>query len=409
MGATVLITLNSYDLPDVQHYDSMKDINWDTVNCLVFNSSKDSDFETIRVLSLIKDRVEKIIYINKEISPLFYCIFTGLEADIYDSEEYLSDGSVLGYLVDSYKSTDMTVKSSSSEIERLTKCISDLSNSDMERVQELLGNAYWLKTLNRAVLNVSSSVVRSDKANVQVVSMLEETMHLIKTLEQAQANTTIEIENLKVLVKETEKNERHTKHLLYSKYNVPLTTPKVMYIHAVGPCRYLNSFILSYQDYLKMKRQYTSKILFILPNLNAYRKRYNEAPRISMDSIDLLRIEEHDYFITFEPTKTVLDRFFTQKRVGLFIVVDLTFGDPLIAGSMVEKYYAASSAEDIARFNLDMKRTFLTYTGPADGPIIIPHIPKYASQAHSTRKSSYFDAVKTRFVKLDSVLIKDGR
>jgi hypothetical protein len=409
MGSVVLVTENSYDLNGVQCADSLKNVDWADLDCLVFHSSKDTDFEAVRILSEIKSYVSKVIYINADINPLFYCIFTGLDADIYDSEDFLADEGVLKYLIEDYKETGMTMKSSTSEIETITKYISALSDTDLENVQSLLGNSFWLKTLNTAVSNVNTAVVRADQANFEIVTMLDETVKLIKTLESSQLNTTNEIEKLKVMVKDLERKERPNIPFLYSRYTVPLSVQKVMYIRSVGPCRYLNSFILAYQDYLKMAKQYSTKVLFILPNLSMYIRRYENAPRISMDSVDILRTAEHDYFITFEPKKTVLDHFFNQQRIGIFIVVDLTLGDPLIEGSMVEKYFAASSANDVQRFDLRMDRTFVPQVGPDKGPIIIPHLTKYATSNTSTRKSMYYTHLKDRFERLNSVLIKDGR
>lgn len=403
MGDIALVSVDKYEIPGVTCYDSLKNIDFSNVTCLIFHSSKDSEMDTALILSKLKGQVEKVIYINKKINPLYYCIFTGLDADIYDMEESLSDPSVIQFMIDNYKNTGMAIKPPSADVETLAKGIAALSSMNLENLQKLLNNDFWIRTLNTAMTNVDNALTRASQINIDVVEMLGETMSLIQTLERGNEATSRELVKLKQLVYELEKKEKPNSVFIFHTYHVPVTVKRVLYVRALGYCRYLNSFLLAYQHYLKMNKKLNSKVLFAFPKLKVLMQKYKDIPRLARDSIGMVDLRSHSYFITYEPQRMVLDEFFNQQYVDLFIVMDGMFGDSLLEGHMVETYYALSGISDLQRFDIPPRKAILSLTAPPDS-ILIPHINKYVEANEHTRRTMYFDKCSDMFKRLDDVL-----
>lgn len=431
----LLMSSDNYDLggTDIVCASSFKNLDTSEFRCLIFNSSTDEEFIILRELSRLKGEIEQVIYINSKINPLLYCIFTGLNADIYDSESYLLDPQLLLYLVENYKQTDFVLTSPNDAVDTLARSIAALSTKNIDSIKGLLSNDFWLKTLSTAVSNVDTAVVRSTQVGIDVLAMVTEASKLIDVLEETNQSTAGDLSNLKVMVKglqetteqtliqkndelsqmkqvisELESKERPNSPFIFSRYDVPVNTPRVLYIKAYGHCRYLNSFFLAYQHYLKMQKQYVSKMLIITPKMKDMIKRYEGITRLAPDSVELLDMASKSVFVTFEPRKLILDAFFSQQNTQIFIVVDWMYGDPLVAGHMVEKLFAVSGVSDITRFNLRVERTLMPIVG-VTGSITVPHIPKYSNLDEHTRRTAYFNHCADRFEKVDKFAIQAVR
>lgn len=404
MSNTLLVTTANYTLNEIRAVKSFVNIDWEGVSALIFHSTIDGDLDVIKELTSLKDRVGKVIYINSKINPLYYCIFTGLDADIYDSEDFLADESTLMFLVDSYKETGMTMKSANDDLDTLAKSIATISTSSLDGLQKLLSNEYWTKTLTTAVTNIDHTLARANQININVVDMLTESNKLIKELEESNGKTTEEISKLNNIIQDMERKTKPSTPFFYASYTVPVNVPNVLHIKSYGECRYLNSFILAYQHYLKMSKQTNAKVLFIMPKLKLLMQKFREVgTRLAPESINIVEYQGSQIFITYEPKKLILDSFFNQKGVELFIVIDLMYGDKLIEGHMVKDYFAVSSTTDITKFNLDLERCIIPISGTTKN-IHIPHIKNYLKANDSTRRSMYFDRCATQFASLDETL-----
>lgn len=408
MGKTLLVTINNYTLPDVKSVRTLQNVDWEGVECLIFHSSTEIEVELTQSLTKLGKDVKKVIYINKDINPLYYCLFAGLDADIYNTEDYLQDETVVNYLVSHYKETGMALKPADDAMDTLAKAIATLSTSNTDSVQKLLTNPFWIKTLNTAVSNVDTALSRSNQINIDIVELLTESTKLMDNLEYGQENTSREIEKLKKLLVNMDNEPKSNSPFLFSSYAVPVSVSRVLYIRSYSPCRYLNSFILAYQDYLKMHKQKTVKVLFILPKLKLNIQRYKEVPRLDQESIDMVNLAAHEVFISYEPKKAVLDAFFGQGSVNVYIVIDLMYGEKLLDGHMVRTLSAVSGGTDIKRFGLNPKKVFMPIVG-VPGATVIKYIPNYINANPVTRKNMYYTVSKESFATLDKELFIEGR
>lgn len=400
----LLVTTDNYNLKRIRTVKTFENIEWSNVSTLIFHSTTDPDISLIGELTSLKDKVDKVIYINSKFNPLYFCMFTGLDADIYDSEEFLSDDEMLEFLVDSYKETGMTVKSPNGDLEVLAKSIATISTSSVDGLQKMLSNEYWTKTLTTAVSNVDNAIARASQININVVEMLTESTKLIRDLEDTNIRTNDEIQKMQNIIQEMEKKTRPSTPFIFSSYNVPVNVPKVLYIKLYGNCRYLNSFILAYQHYLKMNRQYNAKVLFLMPKLKLLMQKYRDvATRLAPESLGIVELQANSVFQTFEPKKSVMDAFFTQSGTQIFIVIDMMFGEKLLNGHMVKEVYGVGSSSDIERFKLNPSRCIMPISARRES-ILISHIKSYTQANAATKRSLYFDRCAESFKRLDKIL-----
>jgi hypothetical protein len=409
MGVTLLVSVDNYDIPDIISVNSLKNTDWGTVDCLIYHSSIDSELDMGLEINKMRGEVQKVIYINQTISPLTYCLFTGLDADIYDNEDYLSDSSVLDFLKSSYKTTGMTIKPPSADFEILARGIATISSSNYETIQKFVSNPFWVKSLSTAVINVEGALDRTSKLSVDIEEMFSEVAKLIGGQKENQENTGRELESAMKLITEMEKKPRPNAPFIFSTYSVPVNVSKVLYIKAYGNCKYLNSFVLAYQHYLRNSKQYSSKLLVALPKLKINMQRYNNVARLAPDSIDMVDMNVSDVYITYEPKKIIMDAFFGQQNVQIFIVLDLMLDtEKLVQGHMVENFYALSSLSDVGKFKLKPERC-LNAISTNGVTLQIPHITKYTEANDSVRRTMYFDKCVETFKKIDGLLLKNGR
>lgn len=411
----IVVSTNHYDYMNFKCIPSLQNIEWENVECLVFHSTRDNDVDAILELSRAGDCVKKVIYINQRINSLYYGLFAGMNADIYNDENMLNDEETLSYLVDEYGNTGMTIKAPSNDMETISKFVATVSKENVETLSKLVKNNLWLQTLETSLKSVETALVRTDEANVGMVEMFNKTSEIISALEEGQTRTTEEIEKLSNYLAKIEensnKNSNNNNMFFFSTFQVPNTIPKVLYIRVYSPCRYLISFISAYQHYLKMTKQVNSKILIAVPRLKQFIKKYEKLPRLAQDTINTNRnLASQEIFVTTEPKPQILNAFFNMKS-DVYFVIDMMFGDALIQGAKVSSLDAVSCVSDIARFGLKSDRCIVPHIG-TNLNIVIPHFQKYNtpglanSQADTTSKrTKYFEGCKDKsFARLDKLL-----
>lgn len=416
MGLQLVISKNRHDYENFECRQSLLGIDWKDVSVLIFNNSKDDEVDVILELSKAGEIVEKVIYISQQINALYYGIFAGANADIYDDEGMLLEEEVLNYLVSDYKQTGMTIKPPSDDVETISKFVAAVSKESADSLLKLVNNSIWLQTLKSSVESVETALVRTDQANVSMVEMFNKTSEIIDNLQEGQMRTTEEIEKLSKYLEQVEQTSTVKSMNIFDfpTFQVPNTVPRVLYIRVYSPCKYLFSFVEAYQHYLKMTKQISSKFLIAVPKLKQYIKKYENLARLSSETINQRGIQNQELFVTHEPKSQILTAFFNM-RADLYIVVDMMFGSALLAGAKVTQYSAVTGLSDIQRYGVDTKRCIISGAGLSSN-IIIPTISNYAYTnsgngksrvpANSTvKRTKYFEVCKDKGYKaLDTAL-----
>lgn len=359
--------------------DNIVGIDWKQVEVLIFNSCVNTDVDTILEISKAGEVVEKVIYINSNIDSVYFSVFSGINADIYDNEDVIYDEDILDYYVEEYKNTGETVEKPNKDVDKMSEVVKVLGANNESEILEKLKNPMWLKAIESAMQNVETSLVRTDEANVGMVELFSKTSEIIDNLQEGQEKTNQEIKKLSEFMRDLEEKSKSKNQGVfeYPTFKVPNTVPKVLFIKVDSPCTYLLSFLGAYQHYLKMTKQKTSKLLIASPKLKLMIQKYSEITRLSSETIHTRGIdrEEIETYVTFEPKSVVLSAFFNMK-VDLYIVVDMLYGPPLIEGARVERLDAVNSFTDMQRFKVDAKRCIISSASPPTC-VFIPRIPNY--------------------------------
>ena len=414
----LVLSVNKYEYENYTCIQSFQNIDWNNVEVLIYHSSRDTEVDVIMELSKASKIVEKMIYINQNINSLYYGLFAGFDADIYNDESFLSDESMLDYLVDEYKKTNMNVQPPNKDVETISKFVATVSKESAESLAKLVKNNFWLQSLESSMKNVETALVRTDEANVNMVEMFNKTSDIIDTLQANYIRTTEEIEKLSSYLQELEQKSRDKENnsslTIFPPFKVVPTAPKTLYVHVCSPCRYLFSFLSAYQNYLKMSKQKNVKMLVCAPKLKQFMIKYDNEnfSRLGMDTINIRGIENYDLYVTFEPRNQVLMKFFSMKA-DIFIVIDMMFGGTLLQGSKVIPLEAISGVSDIKRFKLDPKNCIVPHSG-LNTNIVIPTLMQYNYVVQgknlvptniTIKRSKYFEKCHDKaYLKLDTLL-----
>lgn len=405
---TLVVTTKEVVLEGYTVTRSLKGIDWKTVSCLVYNNCEDPDMSVILELSKAKNYVKNFIYISGNLSSIYYCIFQGLNADIYDDESYIMDAGILDFLVDNYKSTGMTIKGSNENLETLAKGVAAFASGNVENLQKLIDSPVLKKTLDNALVQVDQSLARTSDIGTDVVEVFSELNTYVNNLLDRNKKTSAEIENLEKVLKTYEENPSFSAGMkansgfVYPTFQVPMSVQKVLYVKVYGNCNFLNSFLLAYQDYLTMVKQKKCKVLMIQPKTATIMQKYKDIPRIARDSVAMMNFKS-DFYVTYEPLKMVLEAFFKQQA-HVFIVIDyLGARDPMLKGHMVRQLNAVNSVSDITTFNLRLNTIISAMVGVREG-IILPRIKGYSQANKTTKLQMYSSQCMDKYQKLDSIL-----
>ena len=400
----MLITTANVTLKNFVVVDSIMVVDWGTTEGLIYNDSKDDDLAVLSEIAKVKDSLKYIIYINSDIKPVFFSLFSGINADIYDNSELINDEDILDFMVSQYGKTGMTLKSSVQEFKDLNKSLDAVLKDDGNGVLNLAHNRLWRKTVSGALAKVDTTLARADQINSDMVGIIGKAKAQADKLVDTNKEMTDQLASLNETISEFSNGISPTP-MIYAAYKVPAATKRVLYIKSYSHCNYLMTFLIAYQRYLKQTMGVDSRLLLVLPNLSIYAARYKEIPRLAVESLGVMTNLNKDIYCTFEPKRDIMRRFFEGNNL-LYIVVDEMYSNAIIStGAKVEKFYAVSGTSDIERFELDPSRTFFSTNGIETG-YVIPYIENYRTSYTnvSARLQAYYAACKNLYNRLDKEL-----
>lgn len=393
---------------------SLKDVDISACECLVFNDSIDDSVDDILILSKLRGKEIKCIYIAAEIDPLYSIAFNALDGLIVhynEPESLLHDKEVLDYMVQNYKTSNMGIKSASQEFESLVECIKELCDTTDRKdvatlVDSTVNNNLWKKNLQVKIASVDAAVALSEVKDDVTLKLIKKLGGMLDEVTQSNAETTYSLGELQKTLAEMQVSSKQNTITCYTKYTVNPANKHVLYVKEYSTCPFLKSFMCAYIRHIKRAKELNFKMLLILPKLKNVMEKYSEMPRLSPDSIKLVNIDDSDkesVFITYEPTKAVMDKLFNSKYDG-YIIVDCTFGADLIAGPTVTKLMAVSSCKEMIKLKVPENKTIMAMidTGKNIG---IPYFEEYASHKNDTAKiSMYVTNCEHQYEKIDKML-----
>ena len=401
----LLVTTGDYTPEGYRVVRSIVDMDWDNVEGIIFNDSKDDDFTVLTELAnpAVRGKLKFVIYINSEINPIFYGLFSGMGADIYNDNSHLESIEVLDFIVSQYgQNKGLTIKSPSQNLEALNRSLEKVLSEDSKDAA-IVANKVWKKTVSEALAVVDTTLTRADQINSDMVRVIGEAKEKTDKLIETNNEISESLKNLSEAVNEFS-NGVSSPTRIYSTYKVSSATKKVLSIKCYSHCTYLMSFLIAYQKYLKSTKMTDSRLLLILPNLSVFTTRYQSIPRLAIETLGTMINMNHSLYCTFEPKREILNKFFDGNNM-LYIVVDEMYSNSIIgSGAKVEKFNAVSALSDVSRFELDINKTFFPIVAMKGG-FNIPYIEDYSTRytTDTAKLSAYFSACKEMFDRLDKI------
>lgn len=386
---------------------SIKDVNIEDCECLIFNSSENSMVEDLLLLSTLKDKNIKSIFINDDIEPLYSIAFNGLQGVIVkqsSSMEILKDNEVLDYLVNSYRDSGMNAKTTSQEFESLVECVKVLSEaSEGDKLVEVINNELWKKNLQAKLSNIDVAIAKANEKDTAVIQLLGKLSKMLDDVNRNNEEMAMQISALQKSVMDMQISGARNNLNFFPRYSVSPALKHVLYVKEESTCPFLRSFMYAYMKHVSRVKELNFKMLVVLPKLKSVMEKYRSLPKLSPDSIKLVSIDSSDVYVTFEPTKAVLDKLFSSRDDG-YIVLDCSYGDELLTGHTIVRLNAVSSYADMERLKLKEDRTIMSMI-TTERNIEIPYFKEYVTQKNDASKISlYVSYCKEQYEKLDKML-----
>lgn len=400
--------------------NKLSGLSWMAVDTLIFHSCDDDEVTFVSALSALPATVKTLVYINNELDPLYYSIFSGRDAYIYNDEVFLTDKDTLDYFVQNLGNLGCECQRASAELGVLETFVNQLTSAAPREVMHNLTNKNYMATIVSAMQTMSNTLVLAEDSAPKVVELTDRLNRHIEVLEEQVKRTSDEIESLRNMTKTLNAKQvgqnilQGQSAMKFGTYNINPTIKNVVYIRCFGDVPYLTTFLIAFQGWLAATRNgkaTSSKILIARPGFANYMQRYAEVPKITAQSAGLFDINRHNVCVTFEPNKKVMDVFF-KAETNIFFVLDFMQSDtPLVAGHMVKTFNGYSSPKiyrsmvrDAARAPLT--RSFFSRDGAGDTAFIIPYIEGFCDKGDAERKSAYFKACKDMYTRFYDIIAK---
>ena len=236
--------------------------DWDNVEGIIFNDSKDEDFIVLSELAQVRDQLKFIIYINSDLKPVFYGLFSGMNADIYKDSSLLEDETILDFIVAQYgQNKGLTIKSPSQNFADLNRSLEKVLNTDARDASGYVTNKLWKKTVSESLAVIDTTLARAEQINTEMVQVIGRAKENADKLIETNQDITEQLAALNDTVTDFT-NGISTVPMIYSSYKVSSSTKKVLSIKCYSHCTYLMSFLIAYQKYLKQTKMMEQQAKF---------------------------------------------------------------------------------------------------------------------------------------------------
>jgi hypothetical protein len=383
-------------------------LNWklSDIEFVILHSSEEDDTNTMLNLSNLQTNgVKTVAYISKSPSPIIKLSIQSTGGLCVEDEFYLEDVDELEYFISEIDlSTDTNTNTSD-----LDSCISIVSDfiKDFVNKDSKLKTPVYLATVDRAVQSIAHQNVLANEQVQQVgLSAINIFSNLSGVLSAMKDSSDVFKQKLAEL--EAQVNQ-HTSQPRFGFQQMFLFPPytyvgiaKILNICEVSPCRYLTSFLLAYQEYLKVKQN--KRVKFILLHQKnkrsaiKYKDMFTQISTETFHREDLLKAER---VVTDVPKEEVLKALFTQND-EVFIVLDRMYSEPMLRGK-VKTLYAINGVSDIRKFKLRQELVLASDSSTTGIFSSIPYIDLFDVTGGSS-VASYFQHCTEQFKKLDKFL-----
>lgn len=376
-----------------------------TIDVLVYNNSRDTSEERVRLLGELKDTVGQMIYICNEsdLDLAVKMIVIGSGGKYFDDEFFLESADELMNLVESVDEVTALAELGGVNV------LCDFLNRYLQS-----GNS---GNFTKGYLSIVKSAVNTliddyNQKNLEIVRMSETATEIFANTVALLSNMKRESASLQSIVDRM--SSRADEQMVQQSYprragSSVMFFPRVTYlkektivrIKEVGCCRYLMSFMMGFRGYLENIRNVRPKLIVITPVGQMYEKLYEDYSWVTHASIKSSVNYYKNIVFTNCPNKDVLMKLLDDNNFDIFIVVDKTVNskDHILNSKGISVKYAVEGLSCIKKLNIPLENCFSSVTEIAGGLFTIPLYPNYPVDV-GARERFYLSEMQDQYEKL---------
>ena len=371
-----------------------------TIDVLVYNNSNEDSETKISLLGVLKERVNKLIYIcnEKNTDVAIKMMVIGSDGKYFDDEFFLESCDELSNLISSLD--EITSLASLGGV----NVVSDFFNRYLKEGSTAF-NSNYLTVVKEAV---NDMVREYNEKNSEILLMSEtatdifsSTSSLLVSMKKERESMKSLVEKMSNSVKETPvHSSRGSSVLFYPTVNY-LKEKNIIRIKDIGGFKFLISFCLGFRLYLENIRNVRPKVIIIEPVGDMFEKLYSEYKWVKITTTKTLANYYNNVVFTNCPNREVLHKLLDDDKYDTFIVVDRTVSDSNhilnCKGGSVK--YAVNSESCIEKFKLPKKDCFSSIVEISGTLFTVPVFPEYPV-SRSARERLYLQELSSRYEKL---------
>lgn len=413
----------STSLPDTySHYKVVQSmaqvISMESVECVIIHSYSDNDVALASAIADIRKKFScNFFYINSQPKAVVTLILNGIQGVIVEDDFYYEDEADLDDLLESYgvESTALTVSDTQSSLAIVKDFVTSYA-----RGEERCSLPYFIQQTNLA-LSELESVIGKQELQIQemgssAIEVFQRASGYITALEE---RNKVFSQQLESLTQQSNAPRRQfgsggISFFPTVKYN-PSPTKRVLVIREFSPCRYLTSFVLSYQTYLKTMRNKRVKVIFAVQKGKLIYTKYSSDlfSFISQESVAKTELYGRDSIVTNTPQNQILTKIIDTGTYDIVILVDRLYGgDVILNGNGVKHLAAIGGSSDLTKFRLNPRSCIFSHIDYPGSFLTIPTISKYPpASAVDMRVSAYAQMcnMKKLYDKMDNFIEINAR
>lgn len=375
-----------------------------TIDVLIYNNSNENDDLKRSSLSLLKDRVKKIIYIcnEKNTNMSIKMMVIGSDGKYFDDEFFLESSNELNNLINSLDEVTALAELGGVNV------LSDFFNRYLKNGSSDF-NKNYLAVVKDAV---NELITEYNEKNMEIIQMSETATAIFSNTSSLLASMNKEKENMQSIIKRIHENAKEKESVSVNKRltgSSVLFFPRVSYvkdkniirIKEVGSFRYLISLVLGFRLYLENIKNVRPKLIVIESVGDTLEEKYSDFPWVKSSSVKSSSNYYNSVVFTNCPTKDVLTKLLDDNNYDTFIVVDRTNTDKehILNSKGGSVKYAISGLSTIKKFRLNTNSCFGCIAEVKGSLFTVPIFPEYPLDK-SSRERFYMSEMSSVYEKL---------
>lgn len=382
----------------------------ESVECIVLHSTLESDFSIGLHLSKLKKQGVKVFaYINESPSVTITMCILGCGGTVEQDEFYFDDEGDLDYLLstlglDSPHSVSSVALSS---VGVISDFIQYFINGD-----ERLNTEFYLSSVQRAVSELAEQtktkdLVIKDMSN-SAVGIFNQASQVLEGMQKSRKELESKFNELEGAFKQREAPRMSKAAVtMYPAFNYR-GQAKMLHIQELTPCRYLTTFILSYQYYLSVSLNKRVKVIFIHQKASRVSEKYRGfTTTINSDNLSNENLISSDTVATDSPKLDVMTKL-TSCNDDVIIVVDRLYNEPIVRGT-AKTVYAVSGLSDMTRYKVKPSECIFPVSEHPNALMCLPIVKSFPVDANTRQATCYQLYKPEHYAKLDKILGIGGK